>query len=507
MALSNLPSISGIELALWPTNFIAFIVLDVNIYEKANSQTSIRSPSIYISDSTTSSYDLPYSSMPRKAKKKNAKALFLAQNLSKPYGFRKQKRRHSKVTKHIRDREEEDEPMTKENTPLKQEPSKDGYFREFKSPGSSIDFCNRVPELAEIARRLHMTGEPATNLQISAAGKFLASSKWSVDDLKDSEPFEEIGTKLGLERMRREIIIFQHIGEVSFSLLGQNLINNNELDVFQETVISWMVLRESDTDLLADLPPWISRNANAPSAAEGMRAFLEAYKKNAGFKRWSFSRLKILARYNNDVLHKCGMTQIATLTDSVTKVQDWSASSDIKEDVSSNTPLKPAPTPRLGSDSSSTLSEEDVIPRYEEVSTIVQEYSLDLDMEKSRILNIILGKQNILREAQAEANQARAAFDKESLLPDLQAHIAVMLSTNVEWTVETAADFGDSLFELGRISRDLIRDSLVRPLHVEKQAGDDLEDYLRRSPDAAVLAGANAVLNELVGLQETLQYE
>ncbi|CZT06260.1 hypothetical protein WAI453_006296 [Rhynchosporium graminicola] len=439
--------------------------------------------------------------MSRRVKKKLIQMTFAARKRSKPHGVNKQTRLHNRVTLDICDENEEKLPIEAEETPLQEQENQRSNVSGFSLSTPQVNFRYQASQLAAIARDLHKAAKPATNAQISFASKFFIATKMSVDDLKESEYLEDDGAKLGLERIRREITIFQHIGEVSFFLLEEVQLLNNELDVFQKIVISWVGLCRPDPLKPVFYPTEKSRCLSLASAAKALKAYLQARKQAMGFKVWIFSRLKTLAKHADELLHESETEKSKILAVKLPTLSD--TKEHFGQTGSQGEPFEYFQVAAFESD----VKQPTEIDRPEntEVSQVIHHYTLSLENERSRILNTIMSKQRTLKQIHAEVKQVRAAFNMAQLLPDLQEHVATLHNQEVEWTVEAAGVFGENLQHFGQITKDLVQGGLVKPLAAEKQAEDELENYLKWSPDSAVLAGTNAVLKELVGLRQDMR--
>ncbi|CZT44028.1 uncharacterized protein RSE6_04149 [Rhynchosporium secalis] len=423
--------------------------------------------------------------MSRRVKKKLIQTTFAARKRSKPHRVNKQTRLHNRVTLDICDENEEKLPIEAEETPLQEQENQRSNVSGFSLSTPQVNFRYQASQLAAIARDLHKAAKPATNAQISFASMFFIATKMSVDDLKESEYFEDDGAKLGLERIRREITIFQHIGEVSFFLLEQVQLLNNELDVFQKIVISWVGLCRPDPLKPVFYPTEKSRCLSLASAAKALKAYL----------------LKTLAKHADELLDECETEESKILAVKLPTLSD--TNEHFGQTGSQGEPFGYFQVAAFESD----VKQPSEIDRPEntEVAQVIHHYTLSLENERSRILNTILSKQITLHQIHVEVKQVRAAFNMAQLLPDLQEHVATLHNQEVEWTVEAAGVFGENLQHFGQITKDLVQGGLVKPLAAEKQAEDELENYLKWSPDSAVLAGTNAVLKELVGLRQDMR--
>ncbi|KAK0100757.1 hypothetical protein ONS95_007207 [Cadophora gregata] len=353
---------------------------------------------------------------------------------------------------------------------------------------------NDTSQMADIAKSLHKTEVPVTQSLVSTTIDFLTARKWTMDDLKNSESFKDIPSKIGLERLRREIFIFENIGVVSFHLLKQ-VISKNDLDIFQQVVTSWM--RSIESGSMEDVE---KTTGAVSSTAERLKTFLEVYKIQTGFKSWTSNRLKLLLQ--SITIKVNGDVAIKDLDQSDLKGDEWTTFENVTLHVQDfNARINPARLSILWDNfhSEHERSKTDNMAKNEAIEgdSALVEYAVSLMSEKARILNNILLRQNVLKEAGKDASQARAAFTKVSLLPDMKSYLGTLLTSSQEWTKEAAEDLGDSLVQFGIHIRDLLQEGLIEPLAAEIQAEEDLANYLRNSPDSLILAGVNAVLNEL----------
>ncbi|CZT10696.1 uncharacterized protein RAG0_15105 [Rhynchosporium agropyri] len=421
--------------------------------------------------------------MSRRVKKKLIQTTFAARKRSKPHGVNKQTRLHNRGTLDICDENEEKLPIEAEETPLQEQENQRSNVSGFSLSTPQVNFRYQASQLAAIARDLHKAAKPASNAQISFASMCFIATKMSVDDLKESEYFEDDGAKLGLERIRREITIFQHI------------------DVFQKIVISWVGLCRPDPLKPVFYPTEKSRCLSLASAAKALKAYLQARKQAMGFKVWTFSRLKTLAKHADGLLDECETEESNILAVKLPALSD--TNEHFGQTGSQGEPFEYFQVAAFESD----VKQPSEIDRPEntEVAQVIHHYTLSLENERSWILNTILSKQRTLNQIHAEVKQVRAAFNMAQLLPDLQEHVATLHNQEVEWTVEATGVFGENLQHFGQITKDLVQGGLVKPLAAEKQAEDELENYLKWSPDSAVLAGTNAVLKELVGLRQDMR--
>lgn len=325
---------------------------------------------------------------------------------------------------------------------------------------------------------------------------------------------------MGLERIRRELFIFEQIGEVSYQLLMQVLSKNNELDILQQVVTAWMDLMNSGgvTDL--ERSAGIHIGESAPRAAGRLKNFLEVHKRQHGFRFWTYNRLKLLSQdihsLAQPIIKNEGQSRsrksIRTINVSHVLLYDnryidLEDEFPIKDNKSITRPddrrnLDPAAVSQLWIDFESKFKRDESAevnePGTRGSDLDTSEYHLSLEIEKARILNTILHKQNILREARADARQARAAFDKVSLLPDLKAHLDNLLTHDRDWTEEEAREFGERLLQFGTHAKEGIREGLAEPLAAESKAENDLADYLQKSPDSVILVGISAVFKDLL---------
>ena len=377
-----------------------------------------------------------------------------------------------------------------------------------------------VSQLADMAKNLYRTQKPVTQSIISNARKMLARNSFTLDDLKNSKAFGGIPTRVGLERIRRELFICEQVGEVSYQLLMQVLSKNNELDILQQVVTAWMDLKTSGgvTDL--ERSAGIYDGESAPRAADRLKNFLEVHKRQHGFRFWTYNRLKLLLQDINSPAEPIiknedqARSRKSIRTINVLHVLlynnqyiDLEDDFPIKDNKSITRPddqtiLVPTTVSQLRIDFESIFkrheSSEVNEPGVRGSDVDISEYHLSLEIEKARILNTILNKQNVLREAKADARQARAAFDKVSLLPDLKAHPDKLLTHDRDWTEEEAREFGEILLQFGTHAKEGLQEGLAEPLAAENKAENDLADYLEKSPNSMILVGIKAVLKGLV---------
>lgn len=133
---------------------------------------------------------------------------------------------------------------------------------------------------------------------------------------------------------------------------------------------------------------------------------------------------------------------------------------------------------------------------------------MELQNRRAQRNNDILEKQNVLSRARQRVDQARAAFEKGSMLPDLEQYVRTLWSgKGAQWSVEAATHVSERLFNFRRDARDLILESLVEPLIEEKRAEDDLVACLEDQRELAVEAGVEAKLKELLELQRWASLE
>lgn len=92
-------------------------------------------------------------------------------------------------------------------------------------------------------------------------------------------------------------MIFRHIDEVSFSLLGQQLRNINELSEFSQAVTTWLDLLKSNHFMNLGWSGAVMDGGQNASDADHLKVYLEAYRGKVGFKIWTYSRLRAFTNH------------------------------------------------------------------------------------------------------------------------------------------------------------------------------------------------------------------
>ncbi|KAH9206301.1 hypothetical protein DL95DRAFT_416672 [Leptodontidium sp. 2 PMI_412] len=265
---------------------------------------------------------------------------------------------------------------------------------------------------------------------------------------------------------------------------------------FSQAVTTWLDLLKSNHFMNLGWSGAVMDGGQNASDADHLKVYLEAYRGKVGFKIWTYSRLRAFTNHlraalsGERIVNRESTPPTYNISD---KPTNFSNTPETKLEMLDRPGDSQQPSP----------------PDSAFYSSVLQVYLFFMLPRSSTTRNNdILEKQNVLSRARQRVDQARAAFEKGSMLPDLEQYVRTLWSgKGAQWSVEAATHVSERLFNFRRDARDLILESLVEPLIEEKRAEDDLVACLEDQRELAVEAGVEAKLKELLELQRWASLE
>ncbi|KAG4430016.1 hypothetical protein IFR05_014499 [Cadophora sp. M221] len=317
--------------------------------------------------------------------------------------------------------------------------------------------------------------------QVKAASHYMTSVGCTKKDMVKFECFNIHATKVGLEKVWPEIVMYRSIGQIStYFLDGQKLRGSRgsaadliALDESQISVVGWV--RLASEGRLSQLEQRLGVEVGErpfDSHAARFRAFVRARKSSEGFKIWNADEVKRL-RYeiygvvgHSPPLADEPMVPSANTSNEIVQHEEEHISAPSFS--TTRQCARPSPSPHTSDDSETQENESNNNTDSEQFPDVYEE------LEKS--VNV---KRRTLAEAKDRANVARAthetAADWESILNLLQSEVVNARQDNKEWTVDSARALAQRFSTLGEMVCESVEDGLVAPLVAQDEAEKDLE--------------------------------